>query len=84
MATSLPVAKTLIEYNYNNLEENEEEEEKEQIDIEVSEQKVDPEMMKMLLTLDDQVYKKKSRKILLWLTSLKITKANWWGNFKKK
>ena len=31
-------------------------------------------MMKMLLTLNDQVYKKKTEKILFRLTSLKITK----------
>ena len=35
-------------------------------------QKVDPEMTKMLLTLDDRVYKKKTTKILLWLTSLRV------------
>ena len=41
-------------------------------------------MMKMQLTLDDRVYKMKMRKILLWLTSLKNTKASWWGkNFQK-
>ena len=53
------------------------------IDIEFTEQKADPKMMKLLLTLDDWMYKK-MRKILLWLTLLKITKANWWGNFPKK
>ena len=37
----------------------------------------------MQLILDNQVYKKK-RKILLWLISLKITKANWWVKFFKK
>ena len=31
--------------------------------------------MKMLLTLDDQMYKKKSKKILLWLTSLRACKS---------
>ena len=67
MTTVLPVAKTLIEYNNNSLEKSEEEE-KEPITIEFTEQKADPEMMKMLLTLDDRIYKKKTRKILLWLT----------------
>ena len=51
--TGLPVTKSLIKYNSNSLEENEEEEE--QIDIELSEQKADPELIKMLLTLNDQV-----------------------------
>ena len=50
------------------------EEEKEPIDIEFTEKNADSEMMKMPLTLEDQVNKKKTRKILLWLTSLKITK----------
>ena len=52
MATGLPVTKTLIKYN-NRLKENDEEE-KEPIDIEFTDQNTDPEMMKMLLTLDDQ------------------------------
>ena len=41
MATDLPIAKTLIKYNSNNLEENDEEE-KEPINIELTEQKADP------------------------------------------
>ena len=41
MATRRPVAKTLIEYNSNSLDENEEEE-KESIDIEFTEQNADP------------------------------------------
>ena len=52
-ATGRPDAKTLIKYNNNNLEEKDEVE-KEPIDIELTEQKADPEMMKMLLTLNDQ------------------------------
>ena len=73
MASGILVAKNLIKYIaiiYEN------EEEKEPIDIEFTKQKDDPEMMKILLTLNDQVYKKKTRKILLWLTSLRITKAS--------
>ena len=66
MTTSLPVAKTLIEYN-NNFDENDEEEE-EPIDIEFTEQKADPEIMKMVLILNGQMKKEKMRKILLWLT----------------
>ena len=31
-------------------------------------------MIKIILNLDDQVYKKKTGKILLWLTSLRIKK----------
>ena len=41
MATDLPIAKTLIKYNSNNLEENDEED-KEPINIELTEQKSDP------------------------------------------
>ena len=54
MATGRPVSKTLIKYSSNSLEENDEEE-KEPIDIEFTEQNADPEMMKMLLTLYDQM-----------------------------
>ena len=72
MTTDLPVAKILIKYN-NSLEENDDEEEKEPIDIELIEQNADPEIIKMLLNLNDRMYKKKTRKIFLWLTSLRIT-----------
>ena len=51
MVTCLPVAKNLIEYNRNDKEENEEG----PINIEFTEQKAGPEMMKMLLTLNDQI-----------------------------
>ena len=64
MTTRRLVAKTLIKYNNNSLEENEEE--KEPIHTELTEQKAVPEMMKILLTLNDQVYKK-TKKILLWI-----------------
>ena len=74
MATGRSVAKTLIKYNNNNLEENDEEE-NELINIELTEQKANPEMVKMLLTLNDQMYKKKTRKILFWLTSLRAFKS---------
>ena len=49
-----PAAKTLIKYNSNNLEENDEKE-KESYNIEFTDQNTDPEIMKMLLTLDGQV-----------------------------
>ena len=49
---------------------------KEPIDIDFTEQNADPLIMKMLLTLNNRMFKKKTRKILLWLTSLKITKAS--------
>ena len=52
MATGLPVAKNFMEYNNNNLEENDEKE-KEPINIELTEHKTDPYMMKMLSTLID-------------------------------
>ena len=41
---------------------------KEAIDIKFTEQIVTPEIMKMILNLDDLVYKMKMRKILIWLT----------------
>ena len=74
MANSLPVAKNLIEYNIDDLEENDVEE-KESIDIVLTKQKAGPEMMKILLTLNYRLYKKKTRKILLWLTSLRANKS---------
>ena len=74
MVTSLPVAKTLNKYNSNRPEENDEEEKK-LIDIELTAQKDHPEMMKILMTLYDHVYKIKTSMILLWITSLKITKS---------
>ena len=73
LATGRLVAKTLIKYN-NNLEENDEEE-KDPINIELTEQKQILIMMNMLLTLDDQMYKNKTRKILFWLTSLRACKS---------
>ena len=66
-ATGLPVSKTLIKYICNSSEENDEEE-KDPIDIKFTEQNADSEMMKILLNLNDLVYKMKMRKILLWLT----------------
>ena len=66
METGLPVAKTLIKYYSNNSEENEEgEEEKEPINIELTEQNAGSEIMKMQLTLNDRMYKKKTRKYCL-------------------
>ena len=53
-ATGWPVAEILIKYNNNNLEENDEEE-KEPINIELTDQKQILIMMKMLLTLNDQI-----------------------------
>ena len=41
---------------------------KEAIDIEFTEQIAVPEIMKMLLNLDDLAFKMKMRKILFWLT----------------
>ena len=54
LATCLTVSKTLIKYNSKSLEYNDEEE-KEPIDIKFTEQKADPLMMKMLLTLNDRI-----------------------------
>ena len=63
-----------IKYINNILEKNNEEE-KEPVDIDFTEKKTGSEMMKKLLTLDNRVYKKKTRKILLWLTSLRHYKS---------
>ena len=52
LTTGRPVAKTLIKYSRNNFRENDKEE-KEPIEIEFTEQKAGPEVMKMLLTLND-------------------------------
>ena len=57
LATGFSVAKTLIEYNSNCSEENEEE--RMPIYIELTEQKKVLKMIKMLLTLEDQMYKKR-------------------------
>ena len=65
LAAGLPVTKILIEYNSNGSEENEEE--RKPIYIKFTKQNSDPEMMKMLLTLDDRKWQK-TGKILLWLT----------------
>ena len=55
MVTGWPVAKTLIKYNSNSLEENNEEE-KEPINIELTDKKNQILIMiKMLLTLNDQI-----------------------------
>ena len=54
-ATGWPVAEILIKYNNNNLEENDEEE-KESINIDLTDKKKQNLiMMKMLLTLNDQI-----------------------------
>ena len=83
MTTGRPVAKTIIKYNSNSKDENDEEE-KGPIDIKFTEQKDDSEIMKILLTLDYRMYKKKTRKILLWLTSFKSKKKTVEENFSKK
>ena len=54
LAAGRPVAKSLIKYNSNGLEEIDEEE-KEPINIELTEQKQIPKIMKILLTLDYQI-----------------------------
>ena len=53
----------------------EDKEEKEPIDIEFTLHKAGPENNKMLLTLDNRMYKKKTKKILLRLTSLRTYKS---------
>ena len=82
MPTGRPVGKILIKYKSNSLEKNNEEE-KEPVDIDFTEQKTGSEMMKKLLTLGNRVYKKKRRKILLWLTSLRHYKNKLMRKIKK-
>ena len=50
-----PVAKILIKFNSNKLEENEEE----AIDIEFDEQKINPEIIKMQLILNDWIVRRR-------------------------
>ena len=57
---------------------------KETIDIEFTKKIAAPEMIKILLTLDDLVYKMKMRKILLWFTYWKLQKQADEENFPKK
>ena len=66
MATGRLVAKALIKYLGNKLEENDEEE-KETIDIELIEQKTILIIMKMLLTLDVKFFQKSNWMIVWWL-----------------
>ena len=68
-----PIAKTLINYN-NNLEEIDEDGKKKFI-LNLMNKKQILIMIKMLSTLNDQMYKMKTRKILLWLTSLRACKS---------
>ena len=81
MATGLSVAKTLL-----NIQQQfrENEEVKEPIDLEFTEQKTNPEMMKLLLTLSDWMYKKKTRKIQSRLTTLRACKSKLTRNFFSK
>ena len=62
-----------IDYNNNN-SEKEDEKAKEAVGIEFTEQKVNPEMMKMLLTLDCRISHEKMRNTLLRLTWLRVYK----------
>ena len=65
------------------MEENEDKE-KEGIDIEFIEQKADTGNDEMLLTLDNQMYKEKTRKTLLRLTWLKAYKSKLMKKFYPK
>ena len=73
LATDFPVAKTLIKYNSNGSEEMKKR--RSQFILSLLSKTLILKMMKMLLNLNDRVHKK-AMKILLWLTSLRITKAN--------
>ena len=65
------------------MEENDKEE-REPFNIKFTKQKAYSEMMKVLLTLNDRMYNKKTRKILLWLTSLRAYKILMIIKFSKK
>ena len=73
LATGLPIAKALIKYNSNSLEQIDEEE-KEPINIELTEQKQILIMVKMLLTLDDRKNNKLKWKILICKLLWKLQK----------
>ena len=84
MATGRPVAKILIKYNNNNLEENDEEE-KEPINIELTDKKTDRyndensiDSKWSDLTEEDE----EDIALANFIESLK--KANWWEHFSKK
>ena len=79
--TAKLVSKTSIKYNRNSLKKINKDE-KETIDIELTEQKADSEIIKMLLTFDDQMYKEK-RNRLLALTWLRAYKSKLIRNFSK-
>ena len=70
MATGWPVAKILIKYNSNNLEENNKEE-KEPINIELTDQKADPYNDENTIDFRWSYVK---WKILFWLTLLRACK----------
>ena len=70
----LPVAKALIEYNSNDLEEMMKKR-RSQLILSLLSKKLILKIMKMLLTLDDWMYKKKTIKILSRITSLKAYKS---------
>ena len=81
MADGLPDEAKHFRINSNKLEENEE---KEPIDIEFTEQKTAPDNNEIILTLNDRMYKRKTRKILLRLTSLRAYKSKLMMKFSQK
>ena len=83
LATGLSVAKFLIKFISNNLEDTMKKRKKKLI-LSLLNKKLILKMMKLILTLDDQMDKRKTGKILLWINSLRIIKASWWGKFIKK
>ena len=69
-ATGWPVAEILIKYNKNNLDENDVEEKK-PINIELTDKKKDSYNDENAIDSKWSDLTEKTRKILLWLTSLK-------------
>ena len=75
--------KNLIENKCKNLEKMMKKRKK-QLILSLLSKKLILKMMKMLLNLSDQVYKKKAIKILLWLTLLRVSKSKLMRKIKKK
>ena len=83
MATGLLVAKTLIKYNRIALRKMIKKR-RSQLILSLLSKTMILKLMKMWLTLDGRMCKKKTRKILLWLTSLRACKSKLMRKISKK
>ena len=83
-ATRWSVAEILIKYNSNNLEENDEEE-KEPINIELTDQKIDPYNDENAIDSKwSDLTEENEEDIALANFIESLNKANWWESFSKK